>query len=488
MKVKKISVFICLTLFGIAVNGQVRQPHALYFMETLPQISQMNPAFQPSADWYLTFPFVNFNVDLFSDIAVKDVLQQHGNKWYWPIEEKYDYAKLWKSIGKNAAIINGGMDWDMIGFGFRMGDGYFSFGVSEHISAFTALPRDLFNVTDKGFPKETLLNFSPMHAKSLAYTQFNIGYSHRIDDKLTVGVNVKPLFGQLAFATKINKFDLYTEEQQWDLNVKGSVYSSLPIDVTKDAEGFIDDVEIKDFDDDEVSDWVNNYVFKNPGIAFDFGAAYKIDERLTVSASLNNLGFISWNNEMNGVSFNGQYKFKGVEYDASSDDEIEDLFSRLWDSIQHVVDCRVQHNKFKTPMTPVFHVGASYRLTNSISVNFLSRSTFWRKSVRQSFNASCNLQPFGFLTFNAGATWQVKGNVFLGGGLTFFAGPVQFYFLTDFIPIRYSTIDGIEYTSGDTIYPIPVPERQKSLTMRTGLNLVFGKMNKPMLEKNNSWK
>jgi len=490
MKVKRISLLISLTLLGVVVNGQVRQPHSLYFMNTIPQVTQMNPAFQPRANGYVILP-ANINADFISDIAFKDAFQKHGNEWFSPIHEKYDYSKLYKSIGKETTMFNSGTDWDIFGFGFRTKNGYLSFGLSEHFFSNTALPSDLFKVSDKGFPDQTSLDFSATRTQMLAYMQFNIGYSYKVNDNLTIGLNVKPLFGQMALETKINKFTLYTGEDQWDLDGRGNVYSSLPIDEIKlDSEGKIDDIVWRDFDDYYGKDFVNDYftAFRNPGIAFDLGAIYQINERFDVSASLNNLGFISWKNDLNSISFNGKYKFNGVYFDASGDDDIGDLFSNLGDSIADAMNYVVKHNKFKTALPPVFHAGVTYHLSKSISAGFLSRSVFWQKGIRQSFNLSLNLQPYSFVAFNVNTTYQVKGNVYLGGGLMFFLGPLplQFYILTDYAPVYYSTF---RTKDGDDLgEKIPVLERQKSVTLRLGLNLVFGRhgyQNKPMFDKKN---
>jgi hypothetical protein len=476
IKMKKISVLILLSLTAVSMNAQVRQPHSLYFMNTIPQVSQMNPALQPRANVYVALP-VNVNADLRLDLALKDVFQKQGNQWYTPVEQKYDYDKLYRSIGKKSTMFNAGLDLDIIGFGFRTGSGYFSFGLSEHVSVTTSLPSDLFKITEKGFPDGTSLDFSPLRTQALAYMQMRIGYSTRVTDRLTVGVNVKPLFGQAAVATKIDKFKLQTGKKQWDLDAKGNIYSSLPIEeVVLDEDDKIDEIKFRDSDDYKT----NDYSFNNPGIAFDLGAVYQFDERLSASASLNNLGFISWKNDLNSVAFNGKYTFNGVKFDASSDDDFGDLFSNLGDSILDAMQYKVRHDRFKTALPPVLHLGAQYRLTNAISAGFLSRSVFWQKGMRQSFNLSLNLQPYSFVAFNLGATWQVKSAVYLGAGFTIFAGPLQIYLLSDYVPVYYSTV---RIDDGDKF---PFPERQKTFTVRTGLNLVFGKhgyRNKPMLNQ-----
>ena len=478
----RVKIILFFALLCATVNGQVRQPHSLYFMETIPQISQMNPAFQPRANGYIA---INANVDFLSDLAVKYIFQKQGNKWYTPIEKQYDYNKLYKSIGKKATMVNIGADID-IGFGFRKDNGYFSFGISEHLFGNFALPSDLFKITDEFLPNNTNLDFSPLRTQGMAYTQILIGYSTKVNNRLSVGVNIKPLFGQAAVATKIDKFQLQTSEKQWDLDAKGSIYSSLPIEeVVTDAEGKIKEINFKDFKDYKIKDVVKDYGFSliNPGIAIDLGAAYQINERFNVSASLNNLGFISWNNDLNGITFDGKYTFNGLYYDASKDDKIKDLFKNLGDSIADAMNYVVQHDKFKTMLSPVLHVGATYSLSKSMSVGLLSRSVFWQTGVCQSFNASFNLQPYNFFSLNANATYQVKSNVYLGGGFMFLIGPLQVYLLADYAPIYYSTytINGNKFSG--------IPERQKTITVRTGINFIFGRhgyVNKPMLNKGTS--
>jgi len=489
MKVKVISSFIWLSLFGITINGQVRQPHSLYFMETIPQISQMNPAFQPRTNGYVSLP-ANVNVDYRNDLAVKDILQRQGRIWYTPVEEHYDYDLLYKSIGKRATVFSGGLDADIFGFGFRTGKGYFSFGLSEHVSVNTALPSDLFKIPENGLPDNTSLDFSPLRTQSIAYMQVNIGYSHKLNEQLTIGVNVKPLFGQAVVTTKIDQFKMNMDKQQWDFYAKGNFYSSLPVDeLSLDENDKINKIEFKDFKNYTNKDWVRQGVgVNNPGIAIDLGLAYQIDERLAVSAALNNLGFISWKNDLNGISFNGKYVFNGLDFDTSEDYDFKKIMSNLGDSILNAMDYKIQHDKFTTMLAPVFHAGATYNLSKSISVGFLSRSVFWQKSIQQSFNLSLNLQPYSFVAFNAGATWQVKSNVFLGSGFSLFIGPLQFYLLVDYIPIFYSTVRIDEGDRRGEKIPY-VPEHLKTETVRVGVNLVFGKhgyVNKPMLDKGKS--
>ena len=501
MKIKNILLisFILSAFLCASAVGQARMPHSLYFMETVPQTLQMNPAHQPRANVYVALP-VNFGVDLHMDIAAKDILQKRGNQYHLLVEEQYDYNKLWKSIGKKATMINIGMDADIIGFGFRLkNNGYFSFGVSEHVSVKFALPSDFFKIFENFFPDKTRLDFSPMRCEGAAYLQFRLGYSHKVNDKLTVGLNVKPILGQVAAMAKFDKFDLNTGVDKWYLDGKGKFYASMPYKPVKNEDGYVDDFEPIDgfdFNNADVMDLVDKYLlgFNNIGVAFDLGAVYQINRRLSVSAALNNIGLSSWNEDMNGVKFNGRYTFDGFEFNTGADESLKDQSNKLGDEFgDNILDSLkfdTFRGKFITSPPPVLFAGASYNLTPALSLGLLSRTTFWKNGVRQSFNLSANLQPYSFVALTTGATWQVKGNVYLGGGLTFFVGPLQIYTLVDNVPAYYSTLTlndkRVEFNEN---FPLPIPERLKTLTLRLGVNLVFGKhgyINKPMLNKGTS--
>jgi hypothetical protein len=445
-------------------------------MNVIPQTTHLNPAFQPRGNVFVSLPSVGAGFR--SDLSVKDILQQHGNKWYLPVEKQFDYDLLRSAIGKSSTMFNMNAEIDIIGFGFRTKKGYFTFGISEHIVATPAIPSDLFKIPEATSLDNTTIDFSPFRVNAMLYKQISIGYSRIINDKLTVGVNLKPLFGQAAISTKIKKFALKTGEKEWSVDVEGDVYASAPVTMKEKEGDEFPDIEMNEL---EAGDYVSKYgtSLNNPGFAVDLGATYRYNDWFSFSAALNNLGFISWKEDLNGLSFGGRYAFNGVTYNTA--DESNEAFEGLADSLKAAIDYKTQHKSFTTSLPPVLYLGATCHLTNAISLGLLSRSTFWSKGYRQNFNLSLNLQPYSFVALNLGINQQIKGNTYFGGGFSLFLGPLQFYLLTDYIPVRYSTI------TFDNKDKIPfVPERQKEIIIRTGLNLVFGRSgyrNNPMLDR-----
>jgi hypothetical protein len=183
------------------------------------------------------------------------------------------------------------------------------------------------------------------------------------------------------------------------------------------------------------SDW-SSYLsaFKNPGIALDMGAVYALNDQWEFSAALNNLGFIKWTEDLNSLSFNGIYSFKGLEVDGSNKDDLDAAVDAIGDSLKTVINYGVGQEQFSMGLIPGLYMGASYNLNHAISFGFLSRSQFQKNNFRQDFNLSANLQPYSFVALNVNYSLRVNGGNGLGTGVSLLMGPLQLFLLADYHP------------------------------------------------------
>lgn len=469
-----VRLFLISSMVACATGLYSQNPMALYFMETIPQTTLINPAMQPRANKFYALPSINQVFQ--SDLAFKDVFQKSGNEWVTLNSERFNYNKLYKVLGSTANF-NEYADINFFGFGFRTGKGYFTFTLSERFVVQSGIPADMFKIMESGFPDNSHFKLSTLRQKGMLFKQLSFGYSHELTDKLTIGANLKPLFGQLALVTDIDRFSLYTNRLEWEVVVDGKIYSSLPIDVEYTQGEFPDKIDSKDLEDKDIIKYGTS--FSNPGLATDLGAVYKLNGRWTFSAALNNLGFINWRKDLNNLSFKGNYVFDGVSVDATNKDNLDDAFDDILDSLKTVINYKTDHKPFSSGLTPSFYLGASYHLNHAISLGFLSRSIFQKQSFRQDLSLSANLQPYSFVAFNINLSQRINGSTFAGLGMTFLLGPLQFYVLTDHLPLRYSNVE----IDGDKF---PVNVRQKDITIMTGLNFVFGRhgyRDKPMISR-----
>jgi hypothetical protein len=230
----------------------------------------------------------------------------------------------------------------------------------------------------------------------------------------------------------------------------------------------------------------------NLGFAMDLGFAYKLTDRLTLSGSANNLGFISWKNNASGIDFPGieDYEFDGFYVNTATDnfnDAMQKQIDALLDDILVGLEGKQINDKFTTFMSPTINLAASYNITQNSLVGLMTRTAFFGPVVRQSFHLSYYTPIIGnFLLFNTGLTYQLPSVVGANLGLIFNFGPLQVYGLIDGIPLSYGklTLDGDEVFNG-----FPMPIYAKSVTARLGLNLTFGRhgaRDMPMFEKGKS--
>jgi hypothetical protein len=409
MKAKHILSISVIALTSM-LTATAQYPTALYHLESLPQSQFLNPANMPRANGFFGMPGINsVFATLNSDIAFKDALQQVApNEWVTPLNSRFDYGELYKATGKS-------LDEDIrfsitpILLGFRMGDkGYFTFSYSEKGMAHLSVPRDFLKIADVGFVNGDLYNLAAFRTDVMAYRELSFGYARRWNEKLTLGINLKPLFGQVATSTQIDQFDLIIGTQQYVINTQGNIYTSLPIDVEpSDDGGFPKAIETQDL---ESSDYIDKYAkgFSNPGFAIDLGAQYQLNNRWVLSASLINMGRINWSRDLNSLSFNGTYSFEGVEYDATKHEDFDEAVEALIDSLETVIDYQTEHKKFGTNLSPVLHAAARYHVNHAVSLGVLSRSTFHKHNFKQEFNLSANFNFYKWMFFNASYNYRIK--------------------------------------------------------------------------------
>ena len=469
-----ISLFLLLLMWmGLPVQAQ--DPMGLYYMETIPQSFMINPAMQPRANGFFALPSVNQNFK--SDVAFKNIFQENSPEWVSPLSSKYDFDKLKRATGK-ALNFNESVDVGLLGLGFRTGKDYLSLTFSIKSVMQSGLPYDLIRIADDGFPDGASYDFSSLRMRGYAYKELSFGYSREWTDRLTVGMKFKPLFGIMGGTTDISTFKLETSRQEWVVRVDGSVSTSAPLEVTEAEEDgdFPESIDGKEMEDDDWSDYLSS--FKNSGLAFDFGAVYEFSDRLTLSAALVNLGYIKWKEDLNTLSFSGSYSFTGLDVDGS-DEDLDQAFEDLGDSLKTIIDYQTGHNKFSTGLTPEFYIGAQYQVSPAFTLGVLSRSMFQKYNFRQDFNFSANIQPYSFLAFNLNYSLRPGGGNGLGTGFSMLLGPLQLYMLADYIPTRYSTVymDEEEFT----MFP-----NARNVSVKMGLNLIFGRhgyRDRPMLSK-----
>jgi outer membrane protein OmpA-like peptidoglycan-associated protein len=466
-------------------NAFAQQTNTLYFMQGIPERNVYNPAFQSPYDLYIDLPVMpNINLSLgnnsliFKDVIFsKNILGRDSTiTFLHPLALK-ERENFFKSL-HNTTRINADFAFNILGFGFRSGKNYFTFNISQKIDAGVYLPKDLFNILLYGTEKSEKFNLSKLGLNVSAYIEVGLGYSRQINDKLTIGGKLKYLIGEGNISTKVKKLEFNPGLDKWTVNGSGSIHASLPA-IVDTEKLFKDDPndpnkEILDFKNmgDAVmksfgfNDLKIGDMFSNYGFGLDLGATYQLLPELQLSAAVNDLGFIQWNNNTAYAGIAKEFTFEGVEYIAG--DNGDDISDRLNDEINKFKDLFTNEKgqgakgeAYTTLLSTRLNLGAEYGiLNNKIGFGLLSSTLFANKSAFTDLTASANFRPCNW--FHPTVSYSVLDGKFntVGFGAQLQVGMFNMYMAIDKIPLTYTQ----EY----------IPTHLNSTNVQLGMVWVFG--------------
>lgn len=455
----KIKKFIIFTVFSLAIPliSNAQQTNTMYFMPRLPQVSFMNPAFQPECTFYVGLPGVsevNLNMGnnslTYNDIIFDSPVNDSLITFLHPQANPGDFLNQLKPSNDLFSEFS----TNIFGFGFRAGEGYFSFHVKERSELNFSYPKDfmVFLLEGNQQMKGQTLDFSNFNLTTNHHLEYSLGYSGKVDDKLGFGVRVKYLNGMANLHAQEFDLKMYTSASGDSLALSSDIdmRGSLPLEVEPDSLGFID--QVNDIEP-SVSD-----AFANPGIALDFGAYYHITDDLQISASISDLGFINYNNYVHNYTVNGSFEFTGVDVsnEFSDGENNFDPAEQIADSLKEQIQFSYGRNQFLHFLGPRIYVGGKYSLNERVDLGLLARTRFRAGKVKQSFTLSANTRPIRGVSFSASYSVMNRAYNNLGLGLGLRLGPFQVYTVSDMISAGLW------------------PDNTRAFNLRFGLNLVFG--------------
>ena len=255
---------------------------------------EMNPAIENSRN-YVAMPLIgNINVGLTGNLNLTDVLFNRNGRTVLYTNPLVSASEVMKGICDRNRI---GTDFkvQILGAGFKAWGGYNTIGISIRGNESTVIPRTLFDITKNGLHNDTY-DISDLSAHAHAYAEIALGHSHKINEKWRVGGKFKFLLGAGNVDANVTRGEVVLGEDGYvaniDAELMGSItglnYKTKASEHTKDSEGnprqIVNGMK------------VSGYKISGLGVAFDLGAEYKINDDWKVSASILDLGFISWKN------------------------------------------------------------------------------------------------------------------------------------------------------------------------------------------------
>jgi Family of unknown function (DUF5723) len=445
--------FFLIILFFVESSVAFAQNEGtLALMNSLPQQMDINPSFVPKYSFSFTLPATSFGAFYSNNgFAYRDLISKQADG-----ATVADLPKLRAALSTKNYVTQS-LSIDLLRVSFRVNDKLFmSVGAQGKAYSRLMLPKDALNILIDGNQSNsstgsTNFSLSPQ-AESVSYLETYVGAAYKINDALTVGIRAKYLKGLTNVTTENSNLNLSTDN------------STYAISATAAAE--IRTSGIYNLSQSGYSFKVGDYLTNN-GFGVDLGASYKITDKITVAASLLDIGSIQWKNNTYAYALDAakaKYTFAGFDltklvnnepnYVQSVTDSITNNFKFVESSIQ----------SYSSAIPTKMYLNGTYQLREQLTLGAVLFGETFKGRLATGITLGAN-KHFG-KWFSLSGSYTISNNSYnnLGAGFSLNLATVQLYLAGDNLlraPFSGSEINGFVNST-------------QFFNIRTGLNFVFG--------------
>lgn len=183
---------------------------------------------------------------------------------------------------------------------------------------------------------------------------------------------------------------------------------------------------------------------KNTGVAFDLGVTYNLTDKVTIGASVLDLGFISWKETPNTFVSNNNFTFSGVNINGSVKDDPETkvtdtYWEQLKDSLTRFADLRHKTKTFKTPLSANALIHLSYKPFKWLQAGGVVSGVIVDKRLYARVSCNLTLRAKNWLAYIASLSIDPGYATSIGHGLALTAPGFQFFVIAERLPLSTLT-------------------------------------------------
>lgn len=444
------------------------QDKSQYLLHEIPQTISLNPAISYDCKNYIQLPILSH---------LQGFYRNNGFSYKQAFESGRGITRdsvIVDVEGLSRALVNRnhlrlGFRTDLLGFGFAWYDWYFSMSISNRSAFRISFNRDIIDARDGNWdlrtnlPREININGTGIHL--LNYTELAFGASYMVYPGFFIGIRPKYLLGSAHLQTRKSNISLVTSESPIELTGVADllIRGSLPVTVNADNEGIVREVESNINDIGDLPDFLFSW---NHGFSLDAGVIYEYTDNITLSASIVDFGFIHWRKNINVISQQEDFIFQGVDlnnYLQTGTDT--DFLQALEDSISSSFRLSNSKDPYIAMLPLRLFAGVEYKWNKQINLGAVAEGEILSGRFYPTLTFTAISRPTEWISASLSYSLMDRGFTNLGFGLVLGNRPVQFYFITDNIPVNYVR----ELESG-----VLWPYSARTMNMRFGLNIIFG--------------
>jgi len=422
-----------------------------YFLDNYTYGYRINPAAPIEGDPYTFFSIGvgNITSEVHTNFPFSSVISnaKDGSGLVLPLlNNGYSESEILASLEPfNNLQMNNSVN--LITFGHQGYESRWSVEINLRNDSYLSLPSDFFSFVKRGLAGlasgeyNDIYKFDGLHMDTNLYTELAVGYTAKIGDKVTIGGRVKGLMGFAAVNADWNldigpgatkDVNLDTDA---DINASAPILESVFATYSEGGKSYYDLEQtygnLGKLSVPDVKSLIGSYGI---GAALDLGVTVEPVSGLTLSASVNDLGLMSWKSSVKAhIDYVGE--LDGEEYGRGLG--VENLAG----------------SRYTTLMNYSIHAGAKYRMPfyDRLSVGLLGTFQQHNKEAR----LGIDITPIDLISLAASAAYGTFGTN-VGAALN-----IRFPGVNLFVGA-----DGMLF---NFIPKTPVPQNKVNTTLTAGL-------------------
>ena len=461
------------TLAMCGVSASAQSLSSGYFLEGYTFRHQMNPAFAPETN-FVSIPVLgNMNIGTTGNVGLGSFLYPYGgNGQLTTFMNSSISAEEFLGDLKDKNRINANLNLTLFSMGLKKWGGFNTIEIGLRSTTNMCLPYELFEFMKMGqVGDKTTYHINDLAIKSQTYGEIAFGHSRQLNDKLRVGAKVKFLLGGIYADIRMNDMTATLGTDKWELQANGEMNAAMKglILPTKGETGS----EVSQDSQKSLVDWgemdVDGPGLNGFGMAFDFGATYQLLDNLTLSASLKDLGFLKYKNNIKGRTQNSPWEFRGfqniaVDSELGDDDpmSINSQLDRLGKEVEDYANFHRESvgGSVGTALAATLCLGAEYQMPfyDKLSAGFLSTTSFRGPFTYSEGRLSANVAPVKW--FEAGLNYSLS---------TFGS---SWGWILNFHPNGFGFFIGMDQVVGKVSKQF-IPINNMNMNISLGMNVLF---------------
>lgn len=399
------------------------------------QNTYQNPALIPSGDLFIGLPVlsgVHFHIN--NKTSYRQTFTTENNSTV------IDIKKMLGNL-QNQNLLSAQVGLNLLHVGFKTKNKHLlSFSVRERVEADLLYSKQLVDFLWNGNEKyvNQEINVANAGVKAMHFREFGFGYALPVEGRMKLGMRAKFLMGFADVSLPANfsaQLESSGEAFQLEADWKNFAFRTSGLDIYNGKEGSIG----------------SHLLFnRNLGAAIDLGITYSLSRAYTVTASILDLGFINWRENIKTDAINDTtFNYGGVALD-----ELGTIRRGLYDSLFAKFNTTRNNEPYMGLLPAQLYAGWIYHYSRNMDIYVTGGARMIQRKMKMLYGVGVT-QKFGkVFTGNLTATKLPQQFVNLGASFAVKGGPVQMYM------------------AADRVVSFSVPDA-KAFDFRMGINLVL---------------